>query len=67
MATSIALLRRKVNSGGFSVGTLLGMYRSELLSRRVVQATIIYDSPREELKATVREAGFALTHYEGMG
>jgi uncharacterized protein YebE (UPF0316 family) len=54
-------------AGGFATGTLLGMYLSELLSRRVVQATVICDSPREELEGAVREAGFALTRYEGMG
>lgn len=67
MATSIAPFNGKVNPGGFAAGTLLGMYLSDLLSRRVVQATVICEGPRKELEVAVREAGFALTGYEGMG
>jgi uncharacterized protein YebE (UPF0316 family) len=43
------------------------MYLSETMSRRVVQATVISDTPREELEGAMREAGFALTRYEGVG
>ena len=32
-------------AGGFAAGTLLGMYLSEMMSRRVVQATVISDTP----------------------
>jgi uncharacterized protein YebE (UPF0316 family) len=54
-------------AGGFAVGTLLGMYLSEMMSRRVVHATVISDTPREELEDAVRGAGFALTCHEGAG
>ncbi len=54
-------------AGGFATGTLVGMYLTELLSRRAVQMTIICNGSREQLEAAVREAGFALTRYEGIG
>ena len=54
-------------AGGFAMGTLLGMVLSDLLSQRVVQATVICDSSQEALEGAVREAGFALTRHEGMG
>jgi uncharacterized protein YebE (UPF0316 family) len=54
-------------AGGFATGTLLGMYLSEKLSRRVVQTTVICNGPQEELETAVREAGFALTRHEGIG
>jgi uncharacterized protein YebE (UPF0316 family) len=54
-------------AGGFATGTLLGMVLWDFLSRRVVQATVISDSSPEELEVAVREAGFAMTRYEGMG
>jgi uncharacterized protein YebE (UPF0316 family) len=54
-------------AGGFATGTLLGMVLTEKLSQQVVQATIISNSSRETMEAAVREAGFALTRYEGIG
>ena len=54
-------------AGGFATGTLLGMLLSEKLSQQVVQATVICNVPRAEMETAVREAGFALTRYEGIG
>jgi uncharacterized protein YebE (UPF0316 family) len=54
-------------AGGFAAGTLMGMFLSERLSQQVVQATVICNGPREEMETAVREAGFALTRYEGIG
>jgi uncharacterized protein YebE (UPF0316 family) len=54
-------------AGGFAAGTLLGMYLSESLSQPVVQATVICNGSREEMEAAVREAGFALTSFDGIG
>jgi uncharacterized protein YebE (UPF0316 family) len=54
-------------AGGFATGTILGMSLTEKLSRRVVQATVICHRPSDEVETAVREAGFALTRYEGEG
>ncbi|MGD8474686.1 MAG: DUF5698 domain-containing protein [Anaerolineae bacterium] len=54
-------------AGGFATGTLLGMVLSEKLSQRVVQTTVICNGIHEEMAAALREAGFALTRYEGTG
>jgi uncharacterized protein YebE (UPF0316 family) len=54
-------------AGGFAMGTLLGMYLSERLSRRMVQVTIVSQGISEQVEAAVREAGFALTRYQGVG
>ena len=54
-------------AAGFATGTLLGMTLTEKLSRQIVQTTVI--SPRSpwEVEEAVREAGFALTRYQGSG
>lgn len=54
-------------AGGFATGTLLGMYLSEKLSRRVMQTTVMCHGTQEVMEAALREAGFALTRYEGTG
>jgi uncharacterized protein YebE (UPF0316 family) len=54
-------------AGGFAVGTLLGMQLSEKFTRRLLQATVIYHGSHVEMEASVREAGFALTHFVGEG
>jgi len=54
-------------AGGFAAGTLLGMYLSESLSQPEVQATVICNGSREKMEAAVREAGFALTSFDGIG
>ena len=54
-------------AGGFAMGTLLGMSLSERLSQQVVQATVISTESQERMEAALREAGFALTRYEGFG
>jgi uncharacterized protein YebE (UPF0316 family) len=54
-------------AGGSATGTLLGVSLLEKLSQHVMQATVICHGPREEMEAAVREAGFALTRYEGIG
>ncbi|MFN2220278.1 MAG: DUF2179 domain-containing protein [Anaerolineae bacterium] len=54
-------------AGGFATGTLLGMFLSEKLSHRAVHTTVICNGSREELEAALREAGFALTRYDGSG
>lgn len=54
-------------AGGFATGTLLGMYLTEKLSQQVVQVTVISHSSREAMETAVREVGFALTRYEGIG
>ena len=54
-------------AGGFATGTLLGIALSEKLSQRVVQTTVICNGAREEMEVALREAGFALTRYDGAG
>jgi uncharacterized protein YebE (UPF0316 family) len=54
-------------AGGFATGTLLGMSLSERLSQQLVQATVISGDSQEKLEAALRQAGFALTRYEGVG
>jgi uncharacterized protein YebE (UPF0316 family) len=54
-------------AGGFATGTLLGMSLSEKLTQQLVQATVIAGDSRERIEAALREAGFALTRYEGFG
>jgi uncharacterized protein YebE (UPF0316 family) len=54
-------------AGGFATGTLLGMSLSEKLSQQLMQATVISGDSRERMEAALREAGFALTRYEGFG
>ncbi len=54
-------------AGGFAVGTLVGVALSDRLSKQVVQATIVCSGPGETLEIALREAGFALTRYQGMG
>jgi uncharacterized protein YebE (UPF0316 family) len=43
------------------------MYLAERLSRQVVQVTVISHSQRPEIELAIREAGYALTRYEGAG
>ena len=52
---------------GFAVGTLVGMFLTERMGRGMVEVTIITQEPAVQLEGAVREAGFALTRYEGMG
>jgi uncharacterized protein YebE (UPF0316 family) len=54
-------------AGGFAAGTLLGMYLSEKLARRVLQATVISHEPLPPIEEAIRQAGFALTRYQGVG
>jgi len=54
-------------AGGFAVGTLLGIYLSEKLSQRAMQTTVICNGSQANMEAALREAGFALTRYEGIG
>lgn len=54
-------------AGGFATGTLLGMYLSEKFSHRAVHTTVICNGSQWELEVALREAGFALTRYEGSG
>jgi uncharacterized protein YebE (UPF0316 family) len=54
-------------AGGFATGTLLGMMLADRFSRRVIQVTIVAHEPEAGLEAAVREAGFALTRYAGVG
>jgi uncharacterized protein YebE (UPF0316 family) len=54
-------------AAGFATGTLVGIYLSEKFTRRILQVTIICNGSWHEVEAAVREAGFALTRYEGMG
>ena len=54
-------------AGGFSTGTLLGMHLSEKLSRQMVQVTVISNAQNSEVESAIREAGFAVTRYEGAG
>lgn len=43
------------------------MHLSERLSKQVVQATVISNGRSSEVEVAIREAGFALTRYEGTG
>lgn len=54
-------------AGGFATGTLLGMYLTEKLSRQVVQVTVIYHEQSGDVEAALRQAGFGLTRYGGIG
>ena len=54
-------------AGGFAIGTLLGMVLAEKLAKRVVQATIVARGLDADLEAAIREEGFALTRYQGVG
>jgi len=54
-------------AAGFAVGTLLGILLSEKAGRGIVELTIITHGPPEVVEAAVREAGYALTCYEGVG
>lgn len=54
-------------AAGFATGTLLGMQISEKLSKHVLQATVICNGSHAAVEAAVREAGFALTRYQGTG
>jgi uncharacterized protein YebE (UPF0316 family) len=54
-------------AGGFAAGTLLGMVLAERFSKRVVQATIVARGQSASLEGAIRDAGFALTRYEGVG
>jgi uncharacterized protein YebE (UPF0316 family) len=54
-------------AGGFATGTLLGMYLSEKLSHRAVHTTVVCNGFQLEMEAALREAGFALTRYDGSG
>lgn len=52
---------------GFAVGTLVGIILTERMSRGVIEVTIITQEPVVQVEAAVREAGYALTRYEGRG
>ena len=54
-------------AGGFATGTLVGISLSEKLSQNVVQATIVCNGSRPEMETALREAGYALTRYQGVG
>ena len=54
-------------AGGFASGTLLGMHLTERLSRQPMQVTVISNGQSAEVEEALREAGFALTRYGGMG
>jgi len=54
-------------AAGFSAGTFLGMLLTERMGRGVVEVTVITQQPAAQVEATVREAGFALTRFEGTG
>ncbi len=54
-------------AGGFATGTLLGITLSEKLSRHVMQTTVMCHGTQDVMEAALREAGFALTRYEGTG
>jgi uncharacterized protein YebE (UPF0316 family) len=54
-------------AAGFATGTMLGMHLTEKLSQQVVQATVISNGSREKMESALREAGLALTRYEGIG
>jgi uncharacterized protein YebE (UPF0316 family) len=54
-------------AAGFGVGTLLGVFLSEKMGHGVVEITIITHGPAEVVETAVREAGYALTRYEGAG
>jgi uncharacterized protein YebE (UPF0316 family) len=54
-------------AAGFAVGTILGITLSEKAGRGIVELTIITHGPPETVEAAVREAGYALTRYWGIG
>lgn len=54
-------------AGGFATGTLLGMSLADRLSQRVIQATVIGNGSHAEMELALRDAGFALTRYQGEG
>jgi uncharacterized protein YebE (UPF0316 family) len=54
-------------AAGFATGTLLGILLSEKMGRGVIEITIITHGPAAPVEDAVREAGYALTRYEGVG
>ena len=54
-------------AGGFATGTLLGMHLTEVLSRQMVQVTVISHEHSGEVETALRQAGFGLTRYGGIG
>lgn len=54
-------------AGGFAIGTLLGIFLSERMTRGVVEVTVITRGPWHNVETAVREAGFALTRHSGVG
>ena len=54
-------------AGGFATGTLLGMHLAELLSKQVLQVTVISEGQSALVETALREAGFALTRFVGTG
>ena len=54
-------------AAGFATGTLLGMSLTEKLSKQAVQVTVISNGHSEEVETALREAGFGLTRYGGLG
>lgn len=54
-------------AGGFATGTLLGMALTERFTQRLVQATVICNGSLESLETALRDAGFAMTRYQGIG
>jgi uncharacterized protein YebE (UPF0316 family) len=54
-------------AAGFATGTALGTRLSDRLSHRAAQATVISNGPSAQVEDALREAGFAMTRYEGFG
>ncbi len=54
-------------AAGFATGTLLGVTVAERMSRGIVEVTVITHKPWREVEQAVRQAGFALTRYSGVG
>jgi len=54
-------------AAGFAVGTLLGIVLSQRMGRGVVEVTIVTHEPCEQVEVPLRQAGFGLTRYQGVG
>jgi len=54
-------------AGGFAVGTVVGIALSGRMARGALEATIISHDEGAKVEAALREAGFGLTRYAGLG
>jgi uncharacterized protein YebE (UPF0316 family) len=52
---------------GFAIGTIIGMFISEKLTKDMVSVNIISKDKSKEIEVKLREDGFGATCYDGIG